>query len=89
MDIFTKFDPKTWIKDTGYPCIKIVDPETYDLVYSGRNPKEYFEEFDIEYYQDYVVSIWFDSSGYTKMGTIKSLNGKLPEFKLDFVWNEV
>jgi hypothetical protein len=30
MDISTKHDPKTWLKDVGYPCIRIINPETYE-----------------------------------------------------------
>jgi hypothetical protein len=89
MDIFKKYNQNTWVKNVGYPCIVIFNPENYETIYAGRNPKEYFNEFDIRYFQNCEVKIYFSSSTWTELGTIESLKGMLPEFKIELVMNEV
>jgi hypothetical protein len=84
MDIFTKYDQKTWIKDVGYPCIVMGD-ETGEIVYKGLNPREYFEEFDIQYCQEYFICVYMTKGSWIDVGKICSLDGKLPKFIMDYV----
>jgi len=84
MDLFEKFDRTTWQKDTRYPYFSLGNDEG-NCVYCGRNPAEYFEEFDIRYYQEY--SIWYmtNAFSYVNLGKIKEFKNGLPKLKLEFV----
>lgn len=88
MDIFTKYDQKTWIKQVGYPAISLLDPENYETVYHGRDLRDYFNEFDIQYYKNHIVWMYLENGGILKMGTIDSIlkksDGKLPVIKIEF-----
>jgi hypothetical protein len=83
MNIFEKYDSQTWHKNVGFPCISILDPNEYETVYTGRNPYEFFKEFDIKFYQHCIVTIWHTSSSYVRLGTIAELKNKFPVIKLD------
>ena len=84
MGIFELYDSATWNKNVGYPLITIREPDQYENIYSGRNPNEYFEYFDINQYQQCDVAIWFDAGTFAPLGTIAELNNKLPSFELSF-----
>ena len=84
MNIFEKFDPQTWQKDTRFPYFSLSDDEGKS-VYSGRNPAEFFEEFDIKYYQEYSITYWTAGYTYVKLGKVKEFKNGLPKLKLQFV----
>jgi hypothetical protein len=82
MGLFELYGYGTWHKDVGYPTIIIQDPEDFSSVYSGRNPNEYFEHFDIDEYQDFEVMIWLSAGSFVRLGTIGSLDNQLPSFEM-------
>jgi len=82
MGIFEKYDYKTWHKNVGYPCIAIQDPGEFDSEYTGRNPQEFFDVFDIKYFQHCNVLIINGVGSWIDLGTIAKLNGKLPSFDM-------
>jgi hypothetical protein len=85
MDIFTKYDSKTWNKNVGYPCIQILEPGEFESLYSGRNPYEYFEEFGIEHFQHCHIGIWNSESSFVDLGTIAQIgNDNLPVLNIEF-----
>ena len=57
MDIFTKYDYNTWHPKVGYPRIAISEDGENETLYEGRDPREFFQEFDITKYQKCRVLI--------------------------------
>jgi hypothetical protein len=71
MSIFEKYDPDTWNKDVGYPCVVIFDETEYGNVYSGRNPQEFFDVFDVKCFGECLVLIYVSNNKYIKLGKVK------------------
>lgn len=86
-DKFKIYDPSTWIKNVGYPCVAIVSPDG-ETIYNGRNPQEYFDVFDAKQYADHSVWLYFAEFRFVVLGTLESLNYNFPVVECKIIYEE-